>query len=209
MADVDRSLDIPEAQLLIWKDADPDDVHWHHCICLVRAGVAGRWVALDPDLRLVNLNLGDSRFQVLARNAAVPDLGDEECYLHDPISRVNPDGHIRRAKVHARLMSEDEEVVALPDVRVIVGPGVERLRDLVPPDIVDDGERFRSLGRDSRTSWIAERRRDEKDDRIIGVHRSVGVATSRSSMPGLFSARRSMRIGVSQAPAWSRSTWRA
>ena len=67
MAAVERSLDIPEAQLLVWRDADADGVPWHHCVCLARAGGAGRWVALDPDFRLVTLNLGDVRFQVLGR----------------------------------------------------------------------------------------------------------------------------------------------
>ena len=119
----DSFLDIPEAQLLIWLEEDADDVHWHHHICFVRAGGPGRWIALDPDLRLRNVNFADSQLQVLSHSSVILDLGDEEAYLHDALSRAELDGYTRRAKLQARLLADEDEVVIVSDVWVVAGPG--------------------------------------------------------------------------------------
>ena len=97
-----RTLDVPEPQVLIHYPDDPGGFTWHHRVLLARAGQAGVWVGLSPDLGPTVYDLTTQVHVVLARGAEFPAEQRPRTYAFDPISRAELDLAKRRARIQAQ-----------------------------------------------------------------------------------------------------------
>eukprot|EP00959_Pyramimonas_sp_CCMP1952_P362962 7600810-Pyramimonas_sp.AAC.1 len=107
MAAVPRCPDIPEFQVAVRFDDDPNFT-WHHRILLRRVRDAV-WITLTPDLDLERINLDERRHRVLERGQAFPDAIVGDLYAFDPIGREAVAGHKRRARLQAAVLGGDED----------------------------------------------------------------------------------------------------
>ncbi|CAK0891236.1 unnamed protein product [Prorocentrum cordatum] len=187
---MERSLDIKEFQVLVHFPDDANGFYWHMRILLVRAGAAGVWVTLTPTLELFTHDLSKIRHIVLGRNAAWPArVNRNKIFSFDPITRAKLNQFIQLARAQARVLADDDMDAEAPDmIWLRAGPGLEKLGEVVPQEVVDDQGRFSEIGDSAvaevngaviwaarvdageREAWAKERQAAERDDRIIGVH---------------------------------------
>ncbi|CAK0829928.1 unnamed protein product, partial [Prorocentrum cordatum] len=144
IAILDRSLDIKEFQVLVEFLGDADGLYWHMRVLLARAGRAGAWVTLTPTLGLYTHDLDTIRRIALARNAPWPDrVNRNEIFGFDPISRVELNQYVQLANVQARVLADDDGDPEAPEMLWLrAGPGLDRIGEVIPQEVIDDQERF-------------------------------------------------------------------
>ena len=81
MAAPDRTLNIPEPQVLLHFPGDHNGFDWHHRVLLHKVG-QGRWVVLSPDLELSVEDLSARRHVVLGRHACSTSSPSSAGLLH-------------------------------------------------------------------------------------------------------------------------------
>lgn len=136
MNDDGFTLDVPDPQVLVYFDQDPNNLNYHHRLLLNKLG-PGRWVGLTPDHELVVLDLNNQRHVVLDRRSRFPAHLQDRVYAFDPVSRNELEGFKRRARTMNIVLGEAEvqEVQAL--VWVFSDPSSAKLGEVVPQDHLD------------------------------------------------------------------------
>ncbi|CAK0906294.1 unnamed protein product, partial [Prorocentrum cordatum] len=185
MAAVPRCPDIPEFQVAVRYDADPNFT-WHHRILLRRVRGAV-WIALTPDLDLERINLDERRHRVLERGQAFPEAIAGDIYAFDPIGREAVAGHKRRARLQAAVLGGDEDEAMDAKEWVYADLDDPSFGTLVAADVLE-GDEFVELGnrglvrrkgaargvekvgRARLAEWSEQRRVGAEDIRSLGIH---------------------------------------
>jgi hypothetical protein len=181
-----RTLDISELQVVVEFPNDAN-VTWHHRVLLHRVTDA-TWITLTPDLELERLNLAARRHRVLERAARFPADVEEDLYYFDPLEKGVLIRNKRLAKTQAVVLGAggEEELHALQ--WVYYEPSEPHFGKPVEEDLIDHAEHFVSLGdqglviRDGKVQriakvagdpleqWLADRKKEEDDIRLLGHH---------------------------------------
>ena len=143
------TLDIKEPQTLLHFPYD-DGFYWHHRI-LVRRAKGSVWILLTPDGDLEVVDLAARRHLVIGRNARFPATQRDFVYGFDDVSAQELRDAKRNAVIQARILEADggpEEQDAA--VWLVYGPssgtGPTAPGSEVPEDVVEDTDRFVSIG---------------------------------------------------------------
>jgi hypothetical protein len=176
--DVERALDIPERQVLIYYELDP--VPWHHRILMERVSGA-RWIVVTPTFAIEVTDLSEAEdVRTLERYGEMP----AECrplFSFEPIDMADLDGLRWRCRSYADVLGvaapdptghgdaewlfadPSHERFAEPVPGVLMSGGRALIRgsvalvqeDLLANDVFTYAERVRS---DDRPRWSAEKR---------------------------------------------------
>ena len=84
MADVPRTLDVPEKQVLIVFLEDEGQYFWHHRLLLIPTTESVKWVLATPDYEVQTSDLSEHRIVPLQRNAEFPENQRGFIYAFDP-----------------------------------------------------------------------------------------------------------------------------
>ena len=149
---MDRTLIIPEPQILLHFPNDPGGFYHHHRILLHKIG-GGQWVLLTPDLELAVEDLSVRRHRVLGRHAPFPADIIDECYVFDDLTKAELERQKRLAKTMGSIL-DDSQVVSVENLTWIVAdPSSKRFGDVVPAELVGD---IVCLGQAGLVSWEDE-----------------------------------------------------
>lgn len=146
---MNRVLDVAGPQVLLHFQEGPDGFHYHHRVLLCRAGAGGVWVTLTTDLELSVHDRKQCPHRVVSRGEKLSSdlVGLSYMYIFDPIAKAELEEHRRRARKQARILADGgDPTEALEVRRLIAGPAVSRIGEVVPSDTIADDGRVRELG---------------------------------------------------------------
>ena len=93
------------------------------------------------------MDLNAAQHVVLDRAAQFPDyIAANEIYAFDPTPKAEIAQHKKRAKVQAAILGDDNVDEAESTLWRYSDPRLDNFAEVVPPEIVDDDERFKALG---------------------------------------------------------------
>ena len=134
---MERSLNIPDPQVLLHFPDDGGGFFYHHRVLLHKVS-AGRWVCLTPDLDLEVQDLNARRHVILGGHAVFPDAIAQECYIFDELSR----NELERQKKLAKTMGAILDDGVMADVAALqwfsADPSSSQFGKPVPAEIVED-----------------------------------------------------------------------
>ena len=104
---MERTLNIPEPQVLVHFPGDPNGLNYHHRVLLHKIS-PGKWVTLTPDLDLEIHDLNVRRHVVLGRHSGFPDQYVDEAYVFEEISRNELERQKRLAKTMGSILDDGE-----------------------------------------------------------------------------------------------------
>ncbi|CAK8989683.1 Uncharacterized protein SCF082_LOCUS1918 [Durusdinium trenchii] len=182
-----RSLNIPDPQILLHYFHDAGGFYHHHRVLLFRVS-QGTWVLLSPDLELEVVDLTTRRHRIGGRHAPLPDDIADECYIFDELPKAELERQRRLAKTMGAILGDAESV----DVESIgwygADPSSKKFGEALPNDLVGD---IVALGQHGVVQWDdnfefvremgsseVEKFREEKKDslgdaRLLGDHRDA------------------------------------
>ena len=181
----DRSLNIPEPQVLVHYPNDTDGFTHHHRVLLHKIG-GGRWVALTPDLELQVHDLSTQSHLVLGRHSVFPPHIADACYVFDEITKNELERQKKLAKTMGAILDDSSAVDVSASHWYVADPSSDRFGKMIPVELVDDivslgthgvlqwdqeTEYVRELGDDELISFLGERKEASGDLRTIGDHR--------------------------------------
>ena len=183
-----RTLDIPEAQVLVVYNNDAFGFTHHHRV-LVRRIAGARWVALTPDMEFQVHDLEAEEHVILERNAEFPPAVAPGVYAHDVVSRAALEAAKRRAATMALILGDGGDPTIEEHVWVYAEPDHVSFGERVPQATLDsqhlsvtmtdkgiaarDGEEIliRRLVLSSLEEWKKKTKGGAGDIRLLGDHR--------------------------------------
>ena len=183
-----RSLDLAEQQVLVNYPADADGFFWHHRVMLCRVRDA-LWLALTPDLEIVQVDLATIDHVPLPRAGPMPFWAAGQGYIFDPLDAVALREFRREARQRAVLLGYGQEEEQRASTWIVVGLNDRKFGETVDPDIVEDpnqaavmedkgtamieGEvRFiQRVEREKKEEFVKELRSSSGDIRFFGDYR--------------------------------------
>ncbi|CAK0813842.1 unnamed protein product, partial [Prorocentrum cordatum] len=183
----------PETQVLVHYPDDENGLVWHHRVLLYRVA-GGRWVCLTPDLGMLIHDLNVQRHRNIGRREAFPPDLAARCYVFDDdgVGRAQLDELKRQARVQAAILGDVEFEDAEEVKWLVYEAGNDHFGKEVPVEVLEDDQRFVSLGTLGVVDWLGEKRfvervaadkvdewrqkreETESDSRILGIHRKHG-----------------------------------
>lgn len=183
---MERTLNIPDLQILFHYPNDAAGLVWHHRVLLHKIG-HGRWVLLTPDLELHVEDLSVQRHVVLGRHAPFPANLLPECYIfEEELTRAELDRQRRLAKAMGAILDDSEHVGIDALQWYVADPSSTKFGKAIPFDIVHDvvtlgdhglvqwdGETLylRELASTDVDPFVDERKEASGDLRTLGDHR--------------------------------------
>ena len=184
----DRTLNVPDPQILQNFAADAGGFFWHHRLLLARVR-PGVWIGLSPDLELANIDLNVSVHEVCGRSAPFPaHINAAEIYCFDPLRPEDLVSNRRLAKLQASLLGEGpvgDTTVPAWRFAEVSGKYKHLLGEPVPDELVTDDTLFASIGNrglvqhneeilvceaitdDAKDEWLKGKMRTEVDVRVL------------------------------------------
>ena len=182
---MDRSLNIPEPQILLHFPEDAGGYFHHHRILMHRVS-GSQWVLLTPDLELEVADLSARRHRILPRHGVFPaDIADE-CYVFDEVPRAEMERQRRMAKTMGSILGDAQVVNVDIQQWYVSDPSSARFGQALPVEIVGDVVALGQHGvvqRDDETEYVREmatseieRFKESKKDslgdaRLLGEHK--------------------------------------
>ncbi|CAK0875589.1 unnamed protein product, partial [Prorocentrum cordatum] len=179
--------------VLVHYPEDENGLVWHHRVLLCRVA-GGRWVCLTPDLGMQIHDLNVQRHRIIGRREAFPPDLAARCYVFDDdgVGRAQLDELKRQARVQAAILGDVEFEDAEEAKWLVYEAGNDHFGKEVPVEVLEDDQRFVSLGTLGVVDWLGEKRfvervaadkvderrqkreETESDSRILGIHRKHG-----------------------------------
>ncbi|CAK0838714.1 unnamed protein product [Prorocentrum cordatum] len=183
----------PETQVLVHYPEDENGLVWHHRVLLYRVA-GGRSVCLTPDLGMQIHDFNVQRHRIIGRREAFPPDLAARCYVFDDdgVGRAQLDELKRQARVQAAILGDVEFEDAEEVKWLVYEAGNDHFGKEVPVEVLEDDQRFVSLGTLGVVDWLGEKRlaegvaadnvdewrqkreETESDSRILGIHRKHG-----------------------------------
>ena len=128
-----------------------------------------------------------SIYRVLTRGGDFPADIINDVYVFDLVDQATMDGFRRAARLQAQVLGADDGDELGGEIWIFSDPNKERFGEQVPDELlraaggfaelgshglVRDGDHVRlceRTGREKLDQWIKDRRKDEGDDRALGV----------------------------------------
>ena len=134
---MDRSLNIPEPQILLHFPEDAGGYFHHHRILMHRVS-GSQWVLLTLDLELEVADLSARRHRILPRHGVFPaDIADE-CYVFDEVPRAEMERQRRMAKTMGSILGDAQVVNVDIQQWYVSDPSSARFGQALPVEIVGD-----------------------------------------------------------------------
>ena len=186
---MDRSLNIPEPQILLHFPEDAGGYFHHHRILMHRVS-GSQWVLLTPDLELEVADLSARRHRILPRHGVFPaDIADE-CYVFDEVPRAEMERQRRMAKTMGSILGDAQVVNVDIQQWYVSDPSSARFGQALPVEIVGDVVALGQHGvvqwddeteyvREMATSEIERFKESKKDSlgdaRLLGEHKENDI----------------------------------
>jgi hypothetical protein len=163
MADVTRSLDVSDIQVIVEFPDDEGGMFWHHRLAMLRVS-PGRWVMLTPDYDLEIVDLNTQSHRVVGRNTPFPRAQAAYVYAFDPISSSEIKRQKKLARGYQALLGDG----AIDEVEraewVVCDPSDDYFGKSVPQDIMDDEDAAIEFNTKGVVDWDGELRFVESVD---------------------------------------------
>ena len=184
---MDRSLNIPDPQILLHFPHDAGGYYHHHRVLLHKIG-GGSWVVLTPDEELEVVDLNARRHRVLGRHAPFPADILAECYVFDELSKAELERQRRLARTMGSILDDSQVVNVEAFSWYVADPSSRRFGQPLPQDLVGD---IVALGQHGVVQWedevefvrelssgeveaFKESKKDSLGDaRLLGDHRAA------------------------------------
>eukprot|EP00973_Karenia_brevis_P057424 7988584-Karenia_brevis.AAC.1 len=181
-----RTLNVPEAQVIVSYPDDENNFLWHHRILLKKV-TAGIWICLTPDLSLCRHNLLEQDHRVLDRSSLFPAPQAPYVYAFDPISAAEIRRFKKRAETSAAILGDADGGEVEEPVWVLAEADKDDLGTVIAEEDLEDAgalldtkgvlvfngdERFvERVDRSHLTEWKEGKRKSSADLRTLGDHR--------------------------------------